>query len=214
MDTEIIDDPLSTTNNIKQFNEPTCKKPINNILKQKDNLISYLKDTVNNLSNIIVGNANKIENLNHILNDYITDSEEHNEQLFKYDSEILLLKKGLDKKTTIINELTNKLEELNDAYDKINHNYIHNIKRHIESKTQYLNTVDTLKYVNETIKQNYKYRLWKANCITKQQEVTSGPDNQILSLDLESNLDTLSALSQSNNPSDNSINNIIGKPNE
>ena len=64
MDTEIIDVPLSTTNNNKQFNPPTCKKPINNILKQKDNLISYLKDTVNNLSNIIVGNANKIENLN------------------------------------------------------------------------------------------------------------------------------------------------------
>ena len=128
--------------------------------------------------------------------------------------EIILLKKHLDKKTTVINELTNKLEELNDAYEKINHNYIHNIKRHIESKTQYLNTVDNLKYVNETIKQNYKYRLWKANCITKPQEDTPVPDNQILSLDLESDLDTLntlaspSVLSQSDNPPDNSITNI------
>jgi hypothetical protein len=134
----------------------TFSDKLSNVIIQKDTLISSLKDTINNLTNIIVNYTKKIELMNLSLNVDIQDINLEASKLDYYIQSNQTLQSSVQHKNNQIAIFSNKLKDTTESYCNLNDSYIYTIQRYqsiidhmhlkIATLTQYIETIKHTHY--------------------------------------------------------------------
>tara|TARA_B100000575_G_C23143146_1_gene665920 strand:+ start:6210 stop:6707 length:498 start_codon:yes stop_codon:yes gene_type:complete len=132
---------------------------LSNVIMQKDTLISSLKDTINNLTNIIVNYTHKIESLNKGINIEVQDINKEASKLDYYIENNNNLKNLLQTKNSQIEILSKEVLDFKSLYNNLNDCYISNLNKN-QLMIDHLNIrISTLKTYIETLKTNHYHKI-------------------------------------------------------
>ena len=132
---------------------------LSNVIMQKDTLISSLKDTINNLTNIIVNYTHKIESLNKGINIEVQDINKEASKLDYYIENNNNLKNLLQTKNSQIEILSKEVLDFKSLYNNLNDCYISNLNKN-QLMIDHLNIrISTLKSYIETLKTNHYHKI-------------------------------------------------------
>ena len=132
---------------------------LSNVIMQKDTLISSLKDTINNLTNIIVNYTHKIESLNKGINIEVQDINKEASKLDYYIENNKNLKNLLQTKNSQIEILSKEVLDFKSLYNNLNDCYISNLNKN-QLMIDHLNIrISTLKTYIETLKTNHYHKI-------------------------------------------------------
>lgn len=145
-----MSDDLSIENYKNSFSDK-----VNNVLVQKDTLILSLKDTINNLTNIIMNYTKKIEDMNNNLNIEIDDINIEACEIDKYiklNKKLEILNKDNAQK---INTLNTDITKITESYRNLNKNYIYVIQYYESIITHMHNKISKLIENNNKLKKEH-----------------------------------------------------------
>ena len=132
---------------------------LSNVIMQKDTLISSLKDTINNLTNIIVNYTHKIESLNKTINIDVQDINKEASKLDYYIEYNNTLKNLVTTKNSRIEILSKEVLDLKSLYNNLNDCYISNTNKNLLMIDHLNIRISTLKTYIEKLKSTHYHKI-------------------------------------------------------